>query len=160
MFWLFKPDDYFDIDWRRQAGAGPVFLNLIHDVDSLRYLFGEVVAVQARESSAVRGNVVEETSVILMEFASGLLATASVSDAVVAPWSWEMTAGEKPSLPENERGMLPDRRDARVPDDPVARCVEERHKTQLVGAVRKAPRRRLRRRPTGATDSAVLQGDP
>jgi len=32
MFWLFKPDDYFDIDGRRQAGAGPVFLNLIHYV--------------------------------------------------------------------------------------------------------------------------------
>ena len=50
MFCLFKPDDYFDIDWRRQAGAGPVFL--IHDVDNLRYLFGEIVAVQARESDA------------------------------------------------------------------------------------------------------------
>jgi len=102
MFWLFKPDDYFDIDWRRQAGAGPVFLNLIHDVDNLRYLFGEIVAVQARESGAVRGNVVEETSVILMEFASGLLATASVSDAVVAPWSWEMTTGENPAYPKTE----------------------------------------------------------
>ncbi|TIX83343.1 MAG: Gfo/Idh/MocA family oxidoreductase, partial [Mesorhizobium sp.] len=29
MFWLFKPDDYFDISWRRERGAGPVFLNLI-----------------------------------------------------------------------------------------------------------------------------------
>ncbi|WP_246763368.1 Gfo/Idh/MocA family oxidoreductase [Rhizobium sp. 007] len=102
MFWLFKPDDYFDIDWRRQAGAGPVFLNLIHDVDNLRYLFGDIVAVQARESNAVRGNVVEETSVILMEFASGLLATATVSDAVVAPWSWEMTTGENPAYPKTE----------------------------------------------------------
>jgi hypothetical protein len=29
---------------------GPVFL--IYDVDNLRYLFGEIVAVQARESNA------------------------------------------------------------------------------------------------------------
>ncbi len=58
MFWLFKPDDYFDIDGRRHAGAGPVFLNLIHDADYLRYLFGEIVAVHARESNAVRGNAV------------------------------------------------------------------------------------------------------
>jgi hypothetical protein len=28
--WFFKPDDYFDIAWRREKGAGPVFLNLIH----------------------------------------------------------------------------------------------------------------------------------
>lgn len=100
MFWLFKPDDYFDIAWRRQAGAGPVFLNLIHDVDNLRYLFGEVAAVQARESNGVRRNAVEETAVILLEFASGILATASVSDAVVAPWSWEMTTGENPVYPK------------------------------------------------------------
>lgn len=100
MFWLFKPDDYFDIDWRRQAGAGPVFLNLIHDIDNLRYLFGNITAVQARESNAVRGNAVEETAVILIEFENGVLATASVSDAVVAPWSWEMTTGENPVYPK------------------------------------------------------------
>lgn len=39
---------------------------------------------------------------ILMEFASGLLATASVSDAVVAPWSWEMATGENPAYPKTE----------------------------------------------------------
>ncbi|CAM3201379.1 Predicted dehydrogenase [Paracoccus aminovorans] len=99
MFWLFKPDDYFDIGWRREKGAGPVFLNLIHDVDNLRYLLGEVAAVTARESNAVRGNAVEETAVILLEFASGALATASVCDTTVAPWSWEMTTGENLAYP-------------------------------------------------------------
>lgn len=99
MFWLFKPDDYFEIDWRRQVGAGPVLLNLIHDVDNLRYLLGNVVSVQARESNAVRGHAVEETSVILLEFASGALATCSVSDSVVGPWSWEHTTGENPIYP-------------------------------------------------------------
>lgn len=100
MFWLCKPDDYFDVAWRREKGAGPVFLNLIHDVDNLRYLLGDVTAVTARESNALRGNAVEETAVILLEFASGLLATASVCDATVAPWSWEMTTGENPAYPQ------------------------------------------------------------
>ncbi|WP_085033589.1 Gfo/Idh/MocA family protein [Ensifer aridi] len=103
MFWLFKPDDYFDISWRRERGAGPVFLNLIHDVDNLRYLFGDVAAVQARESNAVRGNAVEETAVILIEFKNGVLGTATVSDSVVAPWSWEMTTGENPAYPRTEQ---------------------------------------------------------
>lgn len=103
MFWLFKPDDYFDISWRRERGAGPVFLNLIHDVDNLRYLFCDVAAVQARESNAVRGNAVEETAVILIEFRNGVLGTATVSDSVVAPWSWEMTTGENPAYPKTEQ---------------------------------------------------------
>ena len=99
MFWLFKPDEYFDIPWRRARGAGPVFLNLIHDIDNLRFLCGDIDAVQARESNAVRSNAVEETAVILIEFKSGVLGTASVSDSVVAPWSWEMTTGENPAYP-------------------------------------------------------------
>ena len=61
MFWLMKPDDYFDTEWRRQPGGGPIFLNLIHDIDLLRHLIGEIVPVQALASSAVRGNAVEES---------------------------------------------------------------------------------------------------
>jgi len=97
IFWLLKPDDYFDIAWRREKGAGPVFLNLIHDVDLLRYLCGEVVAVQAAQSNMVRGNAVEETAVIILHFASGALGTVNVSDTVQAPWSWEFTTGENPA---------------------------------------------------------------
>lgn len=99
MFWLFKPDEYFDIAWRRERGAGPVFLNLIHDIDNLRFLCGDINAVQARESNAVRGHAVEETAVILIEFKNEILGSASVSDSVVAPWSWEMTTGENPAYP-------------------------------------------------------------
>ncbi|HSF90609.1 MAG TPA: Gfo/Idh/MocA family oxidoreductase [Paracoccaceae bacterium] len=97
--WFFKPDDYFDVAWRRAKGAGPVFVNLIHDIDLLRYLCGDVVSVQAMESNAVRGNAVEETAVILLRFENGALGTVNVSDTVVAPWSWEMTARENPAYP-------------------------------------------------------------
>jgi predicted dehydrogenase len=102
-FWLMKPDDYFEPAWRREKGAGPVFLNLIHDVDLFRYLCGEIVAVQAMESNAVRGNAVEETAVILLRFASGTIGTVTVSDSVVAPWSWELTTGENPVYPRQDQ---------------------------------------------------------
>jgi len=92
--WFYKPDGYFDVAWRREPGGGPVFLNLIHDVDLLRHLCGEVVAVQAMESNARRGNAVEDTAVVLLRFASGVLGTMNVSDTIVAPWSWELTSGE------------------------------------------------------------------
>ena len=99
MCWFHKPDDYFAVDWRRRKGAGPVFLNLIHDVDNLRYLCGDVATVQAQETSALRGNEVEDAAVILLRFTSGVLATISVSDKIVAPWSWELTSGENPAYP-------------------------------------------------------------
>ncbi|OCJ05064.1 oxidoreductase [Rhizobium sp. AC44/96] len=102
-FWVAKPDDYFDVAWRREPGAGPIFVNLIHDVDLFRYLFGEVDAVHAMQSSAVRGHAVEDTAVVSMRFANGILATLSASDAVASPWSWEMTTGENPSFPQQDQ---------------------------------------------------------
>lgn len=99
MCWFYKPDEYFDTAWRRQPGAGPVFLNLIHDIDLLRCLCGEIETVHALESNAVRGNPVEETAAILLRFAGGALGTLSVSDTVVAPWSWELSARENPAYP-------------------------------------------------------------
>ncbi|NEJ72778.1 gfo/Idh/MocA family oxidoreductase [Rhizobium phaseoli] len=98
-FWVAKPDDYFDIPWRREAGAGPIFVNLIHDVDLFRFLFGEVEAVHAMESHAVRHHAVEDTAVVSLRFANGILATLNGSDAVAAPWSWEATTGENPAFP-------------------------------------------------------------
>lgn len=99
-FQLMKPDDYFDVGWRREPGAGPMLLNFTHDIDLLRYLCGEVEAVQAFQSNAVRGFAVDETNVIILKFASGALGTVNVSDTVVAPWSWEQTTGENPVYPK------------------------------------------------------------
>ncbi|MFK7855003.1 MAG: Gfo/Idh/MocA family protein [Granulosicoccus sp.] len=97
--WFYKPDDYFDIDWRRKKGAGPVYINLIHDIDMLRHLCGDIHSVQAMESNQTRGNEVEDTAVLLLRFASGALGTVSVSDTISAPWSWELTARENPAYP-------------------------------------------------------------
>jgi predicted dehydrogenase len=103
VFWLMKPDEYFEAAWRREKGAGPVLLNLIHDIDLLRYLLGDVVAVQAQESNVVRAAAVEETAVAILRFANGALGTVTASDSVVAPWSWELTAGENPAYPQQDQ---------------------------------------------------------
>jgi predicted dehydrogenase len=102
-FWLMKRDSYFDVAWRREAGAGPILTNLIHDVDLLRYLCGEIEAVQALTSNAVRGHAIEETAVVLLRFANGALGTINVSDSIVAPWSWEHTTGENPVYPRTDQ---------------------------------------------------------
>lgn len=95
--WFMKPDDYFATSWRRQKGAGPVYLNLIHDIDLLQHLVGRIRCVQAMESSRIRGNEVEDTAVILLRFDNGALGTVNVCDTAVAPWSWELTARENPA---------------------------------------------------------------
>ncbi len=97
--WFLKPDDYFLHDWRRAPGAGPMLTNLIHDVDLMRWIVGDVVSVQATASSAVRGFATEDTAVAILRFANGALGTMSVSDAAVSPWSWELTSGENPDYP-------------------------------------------------------------
>ncbi len=91
--WL-KPDDYFSMAWRREKGGGPVLIKMINDIDLLRHLLGEVVSVQAQVSSAVRGFEVEDTASALLRFECGALCTINVSDAAVAPWNWDLAAGE------------------------------------------------------------------
>ena len=94
--WLKKPADYFSAAWRRQPGAGPIPVNLIHDVDVLQHLCGPIIEVSAMASNAVRGHEVEDTAVAAVRFQSGALGTLTVSDTAAAPWSWELTAGENP----------------------------------------------------------------
>jgi predicted dehydrogenase len=98
-FLLMKPDGYFETPWRRAPGAGPVLTNLIHDIDLLHHLCGPILEVHAFQSNAVRGFPVDETSVVTFRFASGALGSATISDTVVAPWSWEHTTGENPAYP-------------------------------------------------------------
>lgn len=101
--WLPKPDHYYAQAWRQAAGAGPLFINLIHDVDVLMHLCGPIVLVQAFESRTIRQAQSEEVSVAIVQFASGLLGTLNLSDAALGPWSWEMTAGENPAYPKTDQ---------------------------------------------------------
>lgn len=95
-----KPDSYYDIPWRREAGAGMLLTNLIHDLDLLRHLCGEVRQVQAITSNAVRGFANEDSAAVLLQFDNGALGSLTGSDAVAAPWSWELDSGENPVYPQ------------------------------------------------------------
>ena len=100
-----KPDrGYFDgaNAWRREPGGGVILINLVHVVDDLRNLCGEITSVQAAASSAARGFPVEDTAAALLHFASGALGTLTISDAAAAPWSWELTSGEDKAYPRTD----------------------------------------------------------
>jgi predicted dehydrogenase len=90
-----KPDEYFEeAPWRRQPGGGPILINMIHEVHNLRMLCGEIVAVQAIASHAVRGFPVEDTVAISLQFAGGALGTFMLSDTAACARSWEQTSRE------------------------------------------------------------------
>ncbi|WP_284270506.1 Gfo/Idh/MocA family protein [Bradyrhizobium iriomotense] len=95
-----KPADYFKVaPWRSQAGGGPILINLIHEVDFLRFAVGEIVAVEAMASNRQRGFAVEDTAAALIEFENGALGTFFLSDSAVTPWTMEQGLGESPEFP-------------------------------------------------------------
>ncbi|WP_434361305.1 Gfo/Idh/MocA family oxidoreductase [Parasalinivibrio latis] len=92
---FYKPDDYFVAgSWRTQPGGGPILINMIHDVGNLRYLCGEITAVQAMSSNARRGFDVEDTVAMVFAFANGALGTFTLSDTAGSAQSWEQTSQE------------------------------------------------------------------
>ncbi|KUM27843.1 oxidoreductase [Mesorhizobium loti] len=97
---VYKPDDYFVAGpWRTQPGAGPVLINLIHEIDFLRFTVGEIVAVGAVASNRQRHFAVEDTAAALLEFANGAIGTVIASDSAVTPWSVEQGTGESIEFP-------------------------------------------------------------
>jgi predicted dehydrogenase len=100
LYTFLKPDSYFGISWRRSeaTGGGPILINLIHEIDLIRFICGEIESIQAATSSAQRGFEVEDTAAVLLRLEGGALATLTLSDAASAPWSWDLASGENPSF--------------------------------------------------------------
>ncbi|HLY89457.1 MAG TPA: Gfo/Idh/MocA family oxidoreductase [Acetobacteraceae bacterium] len=96
----YKPDTYFAAGpWRTQPGGGPILINLIHEIDFLRFTVGEIVAVGAITSDRQRGFAVEDTMSALIEFDTGALGSFFASDSAVSPWTTEQGVGESAEFP-------------------------------------------------------------
>jgi len=106
-FALLKPEPYFKkgddekTAWRTQRGkGGPILINLIHDIDLLRFITGhEVSHVFAATSGSARESDVEDTGAVTVVLDHGACGTFFFSDAAPSPWSYEFTTGENKKYP-------------------------------------------------------------
>jgi len=99
--WGLKKDiEYFSPSWRKEISAGPVITNLIHEIDCLRFIFGEIKAVSSFSSNSVRGFKKEDIVSVNLKFKNKILGNFLITDSGSSPWSWETDLGENISLPK------------------------------------------------------------
>ena len=98
--WALRKDkEYFVPDWRKKITAGPVITNLIHDIDYLRFIFGEILEVSAYASNKVNNFEKEDILSVNFKFESGVLGNFLITDSGTSPWAWETGTKENIHLP-------------------------------------------------------------
>ncbi len=93
-----KPDAYFDVPWRAGADGAPVRLNISHEIDLLRFLFGEVESVAGLGANPVRGAARVESGAAVLRFENGLTASVAFADTTPSVWGFEHGTGENPNI--------------------------------------------------------------
>jgi len=101
-----KPADYYQADWRKKWQAGPILTNLIHEMDLLRYIVGDIHSISAETSNAVLGFEKEDTAALIIRFQNGALGTFILSDQAHSPWSWEQATGENVAFPRSGENVV------------------------------------------------------
>lgn len=93
-----KPDAYFQGNWRQGRDGSPVMINMVHDIDLLRFVIGEVAEVSAMGGQPVRGAGRVESGAISMRFDNGAIASIAFADTLPSPWGFEAATGENPNI--------------------------------------------------------------
>lgn len=101
-----KHNSYYALPWRKRREAGPVMINLTHEIDMLRFLCGEIDEVFAYSGHKVEHMEKEDAAVIALRFRSGVLGAFAASDRVISPWAWEFSTGENVICPSSGQNCL------------------------------------------------------
>ncbi|MDE0534066.1 MAG: Gfo/Idh/MocA family oxidoreductase [Albidovulum sp.] len=96
-----KHREYFEPEYRQRREASPIFTNLAHDLDTLRYICGEFESVAAETSNLVLGMEKDDAAAIVFKFRNGGVGTFLMSDQTPSPWTWEFAIGENVDYPRS-----------------------------------------------------------
>ena len=101
-----KAEDYYGPSWRQKWEAGPILTNLIHELDSLRYICGDVKSISAEISNEIYNWEKEDTAAVILRFMNGAIGTFIISDQATSPWAWEFATGETTWFPHSGQNTL------------------------------------------------------
>lgn len=99
LYVLAKDRPYFSEKWRLTQGGGPLLINGIHDIDTLRFVTDlKIESVYAAARNSIRKNPVEDSAAILMETSEGAIVNFFISDGIPSPWSYDCNLKENPKF--------------------------------------------------------------
>jgi predicted dehydrogenase len=93
-----KPDAYFQGNWRQGSDGSPVMINMVHEIDLLRFVLGEVAEISAMGGQPVRGANRVESGVLSLRFDTGAIASVAFADTAPSPWGFEAGTRENPNI--------------------------------------------------------------
>jgi len=105
--WFPRPSSYFDdIHWEGLQGHGPLLYELVDDFDALTCLFGDVEDVIGLGHKHTSLQDFVDTAALVVRFTSGVVGTLNLSDRVVAPYNWSLTAGDDEAFSKTGEACL------------------------------------------------------
>ncbi|MEP2783886.1 MAG: Gfo/Idh/MocA family oxidoreductase [Pseudoruegeria sp.] len=100
-----KPESYFHDNWRTTDGS-PVMINLVHDIDLLRFCIGEITDSTALRGASTREGNRIESGAIALSFENGATGCISFADSSPSPWGFEAGTGENPNIGTTRQDMM------------------------------------------------------
>lgn len=100
-----KPDEYYEGNWRTTGGS-PVMINLVHDIDLLRFVVGEIKQTVALRGRNLRKEDRIESGAIALAFENGATGNISFADTAPSPWGFEAGTGENPNIGQTGQDMM------------------------------------------------------
>ena len=101
-----KDEDYYSAAWRRDVKAGPILTNLIHEIDLMRFICGDIASVSADVTHHDQEFDKEDAVAISMKFVNSAVGTFLLSDRTPTPWTWEMALGESVRFPKTGQNAI------------------------------------------------------